>query len=60
VVSQTLAASGARNPNGCGVPLTWFTCALLHGDDTGDCSVVQQARSQGHEMAVHTLTHSEE
>lgn len=59
-VGKTLAASGARNPNGCGLPLTWFVCSQLHGKDTGDCDVVQQAQRAGHELAVHTLTHSEE
>ncbi|KAL4447321.1 hypothetical protein ABPG77_007354 [Micractinium sp. CCAP 211/92] len=42
------------------MPMTWFTCCCLHGKDTGDCGVVQQAYELGHEMASHTMTHSEE
>ncbi|EFN57965.1 hypothetical protein CHLNCDRAFT_142095 [Chlorella variabilis] len=52
------------------LPSTWevaydqtiieFTCCCLHGDDTGDCGVVAQAYGLGHEMATHTMTHSEE
>jgi hypothetical protein len=37
-----------------------FTCCCLHGQDTGDCSVVQEAFSLEHEMATHTMTHSEQ
>lgn len=57
---ETIVASGARNPNGCRIPMTWFTCYRLHGGDTGDCEVVQKAFQAGHEHAVHTVSHSEE
>lgn len=53
--------AGTSRPRRClQMPMTWFTCCCLHGKDTGDCAVVQQAYELGHEMASHTMSHSEE
>lgn len=52
-----LQASDARNPNGCRIPVTWFVGK--QGRDAGSCAAVQQAYSKGHEIATHTLSHSD-
>ena len=41
------------NPNGCPIPLTFFT---THYYST-DYSLVEDLYSQGHEIADHTVTH---
>ncbi|KAI7840006.1 hypothetical protein COHA_006271 [Chlorella ohadii] len=54
---DTILAGGLANPNGCRVPVTWFTASHARNTVTGSCAVVQRAYSKGHELAVHTYTH---
>ncbi|PRW34035.1 kinetoplast DNA-associated [Chlorella sorokiniana] len=54
---KTIFASGARNPNGCRPPMTWFTTCCPRGRREGSCEVVTKAHSLGHELATHTKTH---
>lgn len=60
VYTQTVAFSGARNPNGCRVPVTWFSTCCAYRRTDGSCEVVQAARRRGHELATHTKTHPKE
>lgn len=60
VYTKTIVASGARNPNGCRPPATWFTACCAHGRKTAECDMARLARSKGHELATHTKSHSKE
>lgn len=55
---QTILPSGARNPNGCRPPMTWFTNCCAHGKPSSTCGAVQIAHKHGHEVSTHTMTHS--
>lgn len=57
---DTIAAAGARNPNGCRMPITWFSTCCAHGHTSSDCESVARALAAGHELATHTRTHSKE
>ncbi|KAL4425385.1 hypothetical protein ABPG75_009401 [Micractinium tetrahymenae] len=57
---RTILASGARNPNGCRIPMTWFTSCCHGGRQTGERDVAQAAHAAGHELATHTMTRPDE
>ncbi|KAL4421770.1 hypothetical protein ABPG77_009753 [Micractinium sp. CCAP 211/92] len=57
---DTIVAAGARNPNGCRIPITWFSTCCAHGSTSSDCTSVQRAYAAGHELSTHTRTHSKE
>lgn len=57
VYNYTLVPSGARNPNGCRPPVTWFTNCCQHNKTTSTCTALQHAHAIGHEIATHTMTH---
>ncbi|KAL4446710.1 hypothetical protein ABPG77_007954 [Micractinium sp. CCAP 211/92] len=57
---RTIVASGARYPNGCRIPMTWFTSCCHGGRQTGECEIAQAAYAAGHELATHTMTHPDE
>jgi hypothetical protein len=42
-----------KNPNGCSIPATFYVSTQYT-----DFHVVQQQRARGHEIAVHTMTHT--
>ncbi|EFN54066.1 hypothetical protein CHLNCDRAFT_136163 [Chlorella variabilis] len=42
------------NPNGCTIPLTWFT--IKYGTEP-NCNLVKQLWREGHEIALHTRDH---
>ncbi|KAL4431468.1 hypothetical protein ABPG75_006724 [Micractinium tetrahymenae] len=52
-----VVASGARNPNGCRIPITWFSTCCAHGHTSSDCESVKRAHAAGHELSTHTRTH---
>lgn len=55
IVAAVNATVGNRkNPNGCSIPLTWFT---IRYDTEPYCSLVKQLWKQGHEIALHTRDH---
>ena len=43
---------GFKNPNGCGIPVTFFTM-----EAQTDCAYVQKAWAAGHEISTHTVSH---
>lgn len=43
-----------KNPNGCTIPLTWFT---IKYDTEPYCNLVKQLWRDGHEIALHTRDH---
>jgi len=46
------ATDGFKNPNGCPLPVTFFTMQAY-----SDCDYIRQAYDAGNEIAAHTLTH---
>lgn len=57
---DTIVAADARNPDGCRIPITWFSTCCAHGSVSSDCESVLRARAAGHELSTHTRTHSKE
>ena len=46
------STTGFSNPNGCNIPITFFT---MYGQT--ECAYVQKAWTDGHEIATHTWSH---
>lgn len=48
------AVDGFKNPNGCNVPVTWFTTS------TGTvCELAKKLYDENHEIALHTVNHKQ-
>ena len=48
------AVGGSKNPNGCTLPVTYFT---MQGGS--DCEIIKQRWQAGDEIAGHSLTHQQ-